>query len=320
MSKYRKIDVRIWNDAKFREFSHNAKLVFFLLLTHPNMTSIGAMRATLSGLAEEMNMDLEAFREAFREAFLKGMVKHDAKACLIALPNFIKYNQPESPNVVKAWASSLDLLPECDLKNEVITLSANALKGYSKAFQEALPEAFRKTYPKSMPNQEQEQEQEQEQLNTHTKSASEEKKEQSIIDNLTKDTRLNFAMEFDWQPNQTEFEGYCKNTYSFDPKKLTPEILKEFIGKAKANGEKHTETKWCKFLAAFTKKWINNPELPAKQNSHIYQSEQQTPSSGYKPPENVFVDDTPRQPKEVRERMAKKLLESMQGVIENVGI
>lgn len=157
-------------------------------------------------------------------------------------------------------------------------------------------------------------------LNKHTKSASEEKNEQSIIDELTKDTRVNFLMHFDWQPNQQEFEGYCVNTYSFDPKKLTPDILKDFIGKAKANGEKHTETKWCKFLAAFTKKWISNPEFPTKQNPHIYQPEQQAASSGYKPPENVFVDDTPRQPKEVRERMAKQLRESMQGVIQNVSI
>ncbi len=105
-------------------------------------------------------MNWKPFGKPFGKPSTKGMVKHDRKACLIALPNFIKYNQPESPNVVKAWVNSLDLLPECDLKNDVISLSANALKGYSKAFREALPEAFLKTYPKSMPNQEQEQEQE----------------------------------------------------------------------------------------------------------------------------------------------------------------
>jgi hypothetical protein len=75
------------------------------------------------------------------------MAKHDGKACLMVLPNFLKYNRPESPNVVKAWGDSLDLLPECDLKTELITRV--------KAFAEALPEAFAKT----MPYQEQEQEQ-----------------------------------------------------------------------------------------------------------------------------------------------------------------
>lgn len=152
MSRYRKIDPRIWNDAKFASLSDNAKLVFFMLLTHPSMTALGAMRATVPGLAAELNWTTEAFREAFREALAKGMAKHDERACLIALPRFLKYNAPESPNVIKAWVGALDLLPECDLKNEVIQ--------QAKAYAEALPEGFAKALPeafaKSMPNQEQE--------------------------------------------------------------------------------------------------------------------------------------------------------------------
>lgn len=161
MARYRKIDPRIWNDGKFRDMSDNGKLVFLFLLTHPHMTALGAMRATVAGLAEELGWCVEAFRKAFHEALLKGMAEHDAKACLIALPNFIRYNSPESPNVVKAWANSLDLLPECGLKTRVTSRA--------KAFAEALPEAFAKALPeafaKGMPYQEQEQEQEQEQSN-----------------------------------------------------------------------------------------------------------------------------------------------------------
>lgn len=159
MSRYRKVDPRIWNDEKFRELSDQAKLVFFMLLTHPNMTSIGAMRGTVAGLAEELGWEFEAFREAFGEVLAKGMAEHDRKACLIALPRFVKYNPPESPNVVKAWTGALDLLPECDLKNRVIHSAAEFAKGMNKGFAEALPEAFAKT----MPIQEQEQEQKQEQ-------------------------------------------------------------------------------------------------------------------------------------------------------------
>ncbi|RTL48875.1 MAG: hypothetical protein EKK46_15120 [Rhodocyclaceae bacterium] len=162
MARYRKIDPRIWNDEKFRAMSDNGKLAFLFLLTHPHMTALGAMRATIAGLAEELGWGTEAFREAFAEALLKGMAEHDPKACLIALPNFIRYNSPESPNVVKAWVGALDLLPECMLKNRTITRA--------KAFAEALPEAFAKALPeafaKGMPYQEQEQEQEQEKTTT----------------------------------------------------------------------------------------------------------------------------------------------------------
>ena len=156
MSRYRKIDPRIWNDAKFRALSDSAKLVFFMLLTHPNMTALGAMRATVSGLAEELGWDVEAFREAFREVISKDMAWHDQKACFIALTNFLKYNPPESPNVIKAWVGALDLLPECSLKHRVITLAREFAEGMSEGFAKALPEAF----AKGMPYQEQEQEQE----------------------------------------------------------------------------------------------------------------------------------------------------------------
>ena len=155
MARYRKVDSRIWNDEKFRCLSDDAKLVFFMLLTHPNMTALGAMRATLAGLAEELGWDVKAFREAFGKVLFEGMAEHDAKACFIALPNFLRYNPPESPNVVKAWVGAIDLLPECEHKTRVIARSHAFAKGMSEAFAKALPKAF----SKGMPYQEQEQEQ-----------------------------------------------------------------------------------------------------------------------------------------------------------------
>ena len=155
MAKYRKVDPRIWNDAKFMGLSDSGKLALFFVLTHPNMTAVGAMRHTIPGMAAELGWSSEAFREAFLEGCDKGIVKHDEKASFVWLPNFIKYNQPESPNVVKAWFSSLDLLPECQMRNELIQHVKEFLKGFAKGFQEGFAEAT----PKSMPNQEQEQEQ-----------------------------------------------------------------------------------------------------------------------------------------------------------------
>lgn len=168
MARYRKIDPRIWNDAKFRDLSDRGKLAFLFALTHPHMTAIGSMRATESGLAEELGWPLEAFREAFGEALSKGMAKHDRRASLLVLPNFLKYNAPESPNVVKAWASSLDMLPECTLKDELIQLVKAFAEALPEAFSKALPEAFAKAFAKGMPYQEQEQEQEQERASAVT--------------------------------------------------------------------------------------------------------------------------------------------------------
>ncbi|MGH8258108.1 MAG: hypothetical protein ACREUG_00285, partial [Steroidobacteraceae bacterium] len=114
MARYRKVDSRIWNDAKFRVLTNEGKLAFLFVLTHPHMTALGAMRASASGLAEEIGWSAKAFRQAFEEALSRGMARYDAQASFIWFPNFVRYNRPESPNVVRAWADAFDLLPECE--------------------------------------------------------------------------------------------------------------------------------------------------------------------------------------------------------------
>lgn len=170
MSKYRKIDTRIWNDAKFRGLSNDGQLVFVLLLTHPAMTSLGALPSTPAGLAHMLKWSEERLRKGLAEPLSKGMVEIDEEAGLICLPNFLRYNQPENPNVVKAWVSSADLLPECELKDLTIARAYEALRQRPKSFAEAFAKQFGKPLLEGsanrslnhMPNQEQEQEPEQE--------------------------------------------------------------------------------------------------------------------------------------------------------------
>lgn len=163
MARYRKIDSRIQNDEKFRKLSDDGKLVWFTLLTHLNMTSLGGMRASLGGLAEELKWKPARFRKAFQEISRQGMAIYDDEAMLIILPKFLKYNAPESPNVVRAWASAYDLLPECKLKVSVLGFAEGFIEGMPEAFSKAFAEAFGEVYRKNMPNPEPEPEQEPEQ-------------------------------------------------------------------------------------------------------------------------------------------------------------
>lgn len=157
MAKYRKISQKIWNDAKFRALSDNAKLVFFMLLTHPQTSALGTLRAFPQGLAPEIGWSEKDFRQAFQEVIDKGMVKCAERAGLIWLPNFMRYNAPESPNVLKSWAGALDDCPECALKNEVF----ESVRAFSEGMKEPFRKAFQDTFRQPSPNQEQEQEQEQ---------------------------------------------------------------------------------------------------------------------------------------------------------------
>lgn len=185
MARYRKISPCIWNDAKVRGLSDKGKLTLFLLLTHPNMTSLGALRANLPGLACELGWKTSVFARAFRELLDCGMARQDADAQLIWFPKFLKHNAPESPNVVRGWAAAFEELPECPLKLDVLAGAWATLAAFGEGFRDAFREVFGEVLPKPCekpsaslpeslsegfrqpcPNQEQEQEQEQEQKKT----------------------------------------------------------------------------------------------------------------------------------------------------------
>ena len=173
-SRYRKIEVRIWGDEKFRKLSPIPPCgqgLWLFLLTGPHTGPIpGLFRSGRAAMAEELDWSLEDFDKAFDEAFSQGMVKADWKAKVVWIPNALKCNKPESPNVVTSWGSEWDLIPECDLKWEAFdSLKAGlyeAGEGFGKAFDKAFRKpngkASPKPTPKTCPNQEQEQEQEQE--------------------------------------------------------------------------------------------------------------------------------------------------------------
>jgi hypothetical protein len=181
MARYRKIDPRIWNDEKFASLSHEGQRAFLFILTHPSMTSLGAFRATKEGIEAELGIDTKGFAKPFQELLSKGLIKYDESRFLVFAPNFLKYNQPENPNVVKGWAGCLDLLPECPLLAEVLQRAkscASANSKTSKAFSESLgrvtetlSERYAKQLSKGLAIQEQEQEQEYKDVSDETSSS-----------------------------------------------------------------------------------------------------------------------------------------------------
>ena len=129
MARYRKIDSRMWNDEKVRTFSDDGKLSFLFLLTHPAMTAVGAMRATLPGLAAELSWPEKRFRTAIAPAIQLGMVEVNEVAAYVALPNFLRYNEPQGPNSVKAWTTALEAIPECAEKARLLARCQRYLAG-----------------------------------------------------------------------------------------------------------------------------------------------------------------------------------------------
>jgi hypothetical protein len=193
-ARYRKIDPRIWNDEKFRLLSDDGKLVFLFVLTHPHMTALGAMRATVPGLAAELGWKAERFESAAAETISQGIVEHCKEASWVGIPNFLRYNEPEGPNsVTKAWASALNLLPECHQKSRLIQRCRVYLEAKSQPFKHAIGKAIwdvfsdTKSNPSGIPEQElkpeleQDQEQEEELKDTTGKTEMPHKRSKEVI-------------------------------------------------------------------------------------------------------------------------------------------
>lgn len=165
-SWYRKIDIRVYGDEKFRRLSPlppSGQSLWLYLLAPPESTPIpGVIRAGRAALAESLGWPLEAFEEAFREVFREGMAEACWESRLVWLPNALRYNFPESPNVIKGWAKHWDAVPECALKLRIYHALAaffeedskeraadvSGSEQRSKTDPEAYLKAFVKAFPK----------------------------------------------------------------------------------------------------------------------------------------------------------------------------
>lgn len=186
MARYRKIDVRMWNDRKFRELSDNAKLVFILLLTHPDTTQIGTIRTRVSNLADELGWQRDAMSHAIQEVTLNGMIDADEKAGLMVINNFLKYNAPSSPNAFKSWRELIDLMPECDLLDRHVASLKAFVDSLSTGMRNAIPNDLMDAIKDAIlrvneqPSRIQEQELEQE-IYTHTEKS---EKQSAVAENF----------------------------------------------------------------------------------------------------------------------------------------
>ena len=144
--RYRKVHCTIWNEEQFASLSNNAKLAYFYILTHPNMTALGAMRGTPNGIAAELGMPASAANELV-SSFI---VQYDPSTSCLYIPGFIEWQTPESTNVVKAWAKSFDLIPDGIFKRQVVLEAHAFIKTLSLPFQVAFEKAMNEAFPKGL--------------------------------------------------------------------------------------------------------------------------------------------------------------------------
>ena len=153
MSRYRIIHCLIWNDDRFPYASDHCQLVFFHLLTTPFSSPFGLYKASLEALAAEKRWDVKTYRAGLNEASVHGFVEYDEHAHVIFIPNFIKYNPPANPNVLKHWLGQFEEIPNSPLKQKFY----QALEAFTEAYGKGLGQAFQDVWTKGSPKQDEEQ-------------------------------------------------------------------------------------------------------------------------------------------------------------------
>lgn len=141
MAGYRKIDPRIWYDAKFRALSQDGKMLFLCLLTHPDLTCVGAVPPPVPPrVAPLLGWSMRRTVRTLNSLF-SCRIGHGFDG-MVFFPQYVRYNAPTSPtHVAKAWVAALDRLPEGQGRAIVAANCLKFLESCSDAFKGAIPGA-----------------------------------------------------------------------------------------------------------------------------------------------------------------------------------
>lgn len=204
MSRYRKVDPRMWGDAKFRRLSQNGKFLWLYLLTGPETTSLpGLLVGGRAHFSEALGWDMPTFQSAFDEVATEGLAEADWEARVVWVKNAIKYNPPGSPNAILGWRDHFDSVPECQLKTKAFEALASFVATMSKGFHDTWRDTWRHTCLDTCghvsPIQEQYQEQEQKQKQELVGSAEPEPKNEKKV------TKRKIRLPSDWTPSASHF-------------------------------------------------------------------------------------------------------------------
>lgn len=117
--RFARVPRTVW-DSRLRSLSPGAQAVFFGLLTGPFASSVpGVVPVGAAAIAELVGCSTEAARSAFCELESAGLIKVDASALLVWLPDGPVWDPPSNRNVVTGWINQWPNLPKSPLLEDV---------------------------------------------------------------------------------------------------------------------------------------------------------------------------------------------------------
>ncbi len=156
MSKYRKIDVRIWTDEKFTQLNPEQKLFALYVLSGAQTNRVGLFSISLGMSSELLGISRNRIETVCHTVCHTLSWGFDIPLSVLYLPQWWKYNSPANSNALKGALKDLDDLPKTYLMHDFINNKEfkSILSRYGMVYR--IPNGI----PNGMATQEQEQEQE----------------------------------------------------------------------------------------------------------------------------------------------------------------
>jgi hypothetical protein len=131
------------------------RVMWLYLTTGPQSTSVGIYRLSIAVAVEELgNLTETEFLERLEAVCDVFAWRYDPRTRVLWLPEWLRENPPQSPNVCVAWRKLLVTVPDCELKAEAIDAIQGFLCSFGESFRKAfgnlqvrLPQGFSKVSP-----------------------------------------------------------------------------------------------------------------------------------------------------------------------------
>lgn len=108
---YGRIRVSFWDDERIKPLSMADKMVAAYLLTSNHTNAIGCFKLPLAYVADDLGVTPASLEPIFASLRAINFIKWCERVPWLWIPNYLKHNPPETPNVWRRCVAEMKLLP-----------------------------------------------------------------------------------------------------------------------------------------------------------------------------------------------------------------
>lgn len=115
MAAYRKISITYWSDSFVQSLTPEGKYFYLYLMTNTRTTQCGIYEITLSQICFETGYNQATVEKLLKQFSSTGKIKYSKDTNEVALKNWPKYNDSNSPQVKACMAKELKVVKNKEL-------------------------------------------------------------------------------------------------------------------------------------------------------------------------------------------------------------